>query len=283
MCGIVGVIRNALNYNTEVIDRRTKDTFNNMLLLSQSRGSDSTGVFIVNEPQNEIKWIHTQSVRVTNPGKITVFKDDVPAEFFLKTAGFSEFMKRFGENTRALIGHTRAATSGEPTNNRNNHPHICGNVVGVHNGVITNWKTLVKKFNLPMNGSCDSEVIFQLMNHFIKEGSPLKDAIIETSKHLNGSYACAVALKENNGEYALFRHSAPLFIRYRQYGTTVLFASELDFIRKAYISAKWEEKHSPNYFEMYEYDLPNNYGVIVSTKSKNSNLLQENFPFKLHS
>ena len=281
MCGIVGIIRKTLNYNTEMLDKKTKDTFYNMLFLSQSRGSDSTGAFIVNEPQDEMKWIHTKNVRVTSPGKITVFKEDLPAEHFLKSNGFLELMKRYGENTRALIGHTRAATTGTPTNNKNNHPHICGNIIGVHNGIITNWKTVVKKFNLPMNGGCDSEVIFQLINHFLEQGDPLKEAIIETSKHLNGSYACIVALKENNGEYALFKHSAPLFIRYRQYGTTILVASELEIIRKAYIESKWEEKHSPNYFEMYEYNLPNDYGVVLSTKSKISNMLQENTPFKL--
>lgn len=280
MCGIAGIVRNPSSGHS---DEKVARTFKHMLALSQKRGSDSTGVVLVNEKTESTRWVGQKNTKVVKRGGVVVFKDHIPAEEFIRCDGFGKVMKRFDENTRALLGHTRAATTGTPSNNRNNHPHICGRVIGIHNGMIRNWRELIKEFELPMQGKCDSEVIFALINKFMGCGKSLQEAISEAAKHLKGSYACAVALSDDNGKFALFRHRAPLYMRYRSYGSALMFASEVGIIHQAYRAGKWEPKHSPFFVEMHEYVLPDNYGVVLKTAGTTTAWLQETAPFQLSS
>lgn len=60
---------------------------------------------------------------------------------------------------KAILGHVRAATSGDPLDNENNHPHRAGTGYFIHNGVIRNHVDLIRKFALKSSTDCDSEVI----------------------------------------------------------------------------------------------------------------------------
>lgn len=280
MCGIAGIIRNpsSTGYNEDKVAR----TFRHLVALSQSRGSDSTGIVIVNDKMDENKWSQGRNQRIVRPRKVIMYKEHVPAEEFIRSDGYESAMKRFDENTRALFGHTRAATSGTPLDNRNNHPHLCGNVIGIHNGVIYGHEQLAKQEGLKLQSDCDSEVIFALINKFIEDGMPLEKAIYEASKRLRGSYACAIAITNQEGKYALFRHGAPLYIRLRSYGNVLMFASEVGIIHQAYRAAKWEAGHTPFFVEMHEYVLPNDYAVVIDTNKSTTDWVQKAAPFELH-
>ena len=65
-----------------------------------------------------------------------------------------------------VIGHCRWATHGNPQDNRNNHPHPAGRGFFVHNGVVANYSTLVRRFHLQQNTHCDSEVLGLMMAKF---------------------------------------------------------------------------------------------------------------------
>jgi glucosamine 6-phosphate synthetase-like amidotransferase/phosphosugar isomerase protein len=65
-----------------------------------------------------------------------------------------------------VIGHCRWATHGRPEDNRNNHPHPAGRGWFVHNGVVQNHASLVRKYQLAMRTECDSEVLGMLMARF---------------------------------------------------------------------------------------------------------------------
>ena len=65
-----------------------------------------------------------------------------------------------------VIGHCRWATHGAPEDNRNNHPHPAGRGWFVHNGVVQNHASLVRKYQLAMRTQCDSEVLGLLMARF---------------------------------------------------------------------------------------------------------------------
>ncbi|MBC7077633.1 MAG: hypothetical protein H5T92_04920, partial [Synergistales bacterium] len=66
-------------------------------------------------------------------------------------------------HAEAVIGHCRWATHGNPQDNRNNHPHPAGRGWLVHNGVVRNYRQLIRRYGLRPKTDCDSEVLGLLM------------------------------------------------------------------------------------------------------------------------
>jgi predicted glutamine amidotransferase len=70
-------------------------------------------------------------------------------------------------NSKWFVGHTRWATHGSPENLLNNHPIRHGNIVGVHNGVIRNYRdVLAETGRWDEDSQVDSEAIFAAVNRF---------------------------------------------------------------------------------------------------------------------
>lgn len=136
MCGISGAILTDKTY--EWMGAEGPALLARQLgLAMQVRGSDATGI-----------------ARFTQGGRYKVAKLDVPAaKFFGSREGI-------GSNSRAFIVHTRAMTQGAASNPLNNHPIVYNNVVGIHNGWITNDDDIFRDFDLPRHGQVDSEAIF---------------------------------------------------------------------------------------------------------------------------
>ena len=65
-----------------------------------------------------------------------------------------------------VIGHCRWATNGAPEDNRNNHPHLAGRGWLVHNGVVLNYASLLRRVRFVPQRECDSEVLGLLMARF---------------------------------------------------------------------------------------------------------------------
>jgi glucosamine--fructose-6-phosphate aminotransferase (isomerizing) len=116
------------------------------------------------------------------------------------------------------IGHTRWATHGAPLQ-VNAHPHVdCNEQVAIaHNGIIENFAEL--KSELESRGHVfksrtDTEVIVHLIEDYLEANpaSTLTDAVAETAKRLDGSYAVAViSIKEQN-KIICARHESPLVV-----------------------------------------------------------------------
>lgn len=130
MCGIiVGSSTNKVN----------ADKLNLLFLYNQDRGKHSCGFY--------------------NHDKETAFHERVQ-----KTMGEvkdkTKFMNSY-EGTSMFIGHVRQATAGHVVTLANAHPFLFGNVVGIHNGTVKNWKILRDEYDLSSKCDIDSKIFFE--------------------------------------------------------------------------------------------------------------------------
>jgi glucosamine--fructose-6-phosphate aminotransferase (isomerizing) len=116
------------------------------------------------------------------------------------------------------IGHTRWATHGAPLQ-INAHPHVdcSGQIAIVHNGIIENFVEL--KLELENRGhvfksKTDTEIIAHLIEENLKANPSLSlaDAVLETVKRIDGSYAIAVISSMEPDKIVCARHESPLVI-----------------------------------------------------------------------
>ncbi len=149
-------------------------------------------------------------------------RDNEAAPAVVKAKGrLSNLMEKTNDGKSVIgtcgIGHTRWATHGEPTEN-NAHPHVSddGNVVGVHNGIIENYKELKDKLlrkGYTFYSETDTEVAVKLIDYYYKkyEGTPV-DAINHALVRIRGSYALCVMFKEYPEEIYVARKDSPMIL-----------------------------------------------------------------------
>jgi hypothetical protein len=70
------------------------------------------------------------------------------------------------------LGHARLATTGVPAVNGNNHPHLAGDWVLVHNGFIPTHEEKAAALRLPLRSQCDSELLVQALAHYGEAEGP---------------------------------------------------------------------------------------------------------------
>jgi glucosamine 6-phosphate synthetase-like amidotransferase/phosphosugar isomerase protein len=139
----------------------------------------------------------------------------------------------------SIIGHCRWPTKGRASNNLNNHPQVIGDIIGVHNGVIGNDDELFSSFDsvITRKARVDTEIIFQLVNHFNKSPqSKTVDAIKHTTPYLRGGYACAMHNVKHPYNFYLFRRGNPIAIKHYSGAGAVIFGTRPSFMPDAYES-----------------------------------------------
>jgi glucosamine--fructose-6-phosphate aminotransferase (isomerizing) len=140
----------------------------------------------------EYRGYDSCGVAVAYNGNLQLYKDK------LRVAGLIKSAPHF--NGTVGIGHTRWATCGEPTKN-NAHPHSdCnGKIAVVHNGTIDNFQDL--KNQLVEEGHIfTSETVTEVIPHLIEKyyNGNLEQAVATAIKEIQGSYAIAVVIAEEN-------------------------------------------------------------------------------------
>ena len=181
MCGIIGINSNK-SVSASII---------NSLKKLEYRGYDSAGIATLsNGFINEIK----------SEGRVENLESNSSVQNMEGTIG---------------IGHVRWATHGLP-NSINAHPHSSQNVSVVHNGIIEN-STLLKKFLVSkghkFKSQTDTEVIVHLITENLKTEN-IVDAIKETLKALNGSFALGIIFKDKPDLIVGARRGSPLAVGY---------------------------------------------------------------------
>ncbi|MGN0808037.1 MAG: glutamine--fructose-6-phosphate transaminase (isomerizing) [Candidatus Coproplasma sp.] len=175
MCGIAGVALKCGNAAGEVYEG---------LKRLEYRGYDSAGIAVLCE--NKLNFVKRK-------GRVAELERAL-ADLCGKVA----------------IGHTRWATHGVPCE-RNAHPHVCGKIAIVHNGIIENYRELkreLESLNHTFLSDTDSEIIAKLIEiNYSKVGENTKDALLkavaDAVKSLKGSFALAVLCEDFNGIIAV--------------------------------------------------------------------------------
>ena len=186
MCGIVGYTgKNSVT--DEILDA---------LELLEYRGYDSAGLATINGQTGKTK--------------------------LRKCAGrVKDLRKRCAKDKKQStcgIGHTRWATHGG-VSDENAHPHRCGNIVLVHNGIIENYEELKDHFMLhkELKSETDTEVVAGVLNRFY-QGDP-HDAITKTVKHLKGTFALVIMFDDIPDVIYAIRNVSPIVAAYTEDGT----------------------------------------------------------------
>jgi glucosamine--fructose-6-phosphate aminotransferase (isomerizing) len=176
MCGIIGY---------------TGDKFAQNILLEglsqlEYRGYDSSGIALL-----------------TSNNEILVKKCIGKVESLIKLCESEEATSTCG------IGHTRWATHGGVTD-LNAHPHICGKVSLIHNGIIENYYELIGQYNLysKLISETDTEVAAALLDT-LYTGDPIK-AIKQCVAQLKGSFAFCIMFADKPGLIYSIRNVSPL-------------------------------------------------------------------------
>eukprot|EP00803_Ostreobium_quekettii_P007601 evm.model.scf_98.2 EVM.evm.TU.scf_98.2 scf_98:6056-11396(+) len=129
------------------------------------------------------------------------------------------------------IAHTRWATHGPPSP-ENSHPQSAdpeGTFVVVHNGIITNFKSLKEylvKRGETFTSDTDTEVIPKLCKYvyeqLLPEKVPFAKLVIEVLKQLEGAYALLIKSAYYPGEVVACKCGSPLILGVKEEGPNLL-------------------------------------------------------------
>lgn len=102
-----------------------------------------------------------------------------------------------------IIFHNRFATHGKPEINKNNHPFAGEDFILAHNGVLSNYKELLKEYNLTVSDKepeTDSYSLVKILNKILSSGKNMTEALQEMCPKVNGSMVLTI-LDHNNDLY----------------------------------------------------------------------------------
>ncbi len=181
MCGIIGAASS----------RSVGKILVNGLKKMEYRGYDSAGLVLNQEEK---------AVQIRTLGKVSNLEEAMVQEKPKADSG---------------IAHTRWATHGAPSE-ANAHPHgSCDNVYIVHNGIIENHNDLREQLTnegYAIKSETDSELIAHLIHSNKSKGKNTLEALIETTKELDGAYSIAVIDTDEKGKVFAAKQKSPLLV-----------------------------------------------------------------------
>ncbi|MCG3215768.1 MAG: glutamine--fructose-6-phosphate transaminase (isomerizing) [Candidatus Heimdallarchaeota archaeon] len=185
MCGIVGIVQQKkTKIGKDIVDALTRLEY---------RGYDSVGIASISN------------------GKILITKDEGKIAEVVEKVNIGNIIGKIA------IGHTRWATHGPPSK-ENAHPHTdcSGEISVIHNGIIENFQQLKEELvnqGHVFQSDTDTEIIPHMIEHLIKKnGLTLKDAIIQTVKRIEGTFAICVVSNLDPDKIYCAKRDSPLVI-----------------------------------------------------------------------
>ena len=194
MCGIIGFTGSL----------PAKDILIDGLARLEYRGYDSAGIALLNDDD-------TLTIR-KKAGRVDELRAMCSDREYTSTCG---------------IGHTRWATHGGVTD-INAHPHKCGKVAIIHNGIIENYYDIIRVYGLAdmLVSETDTEVVAALLDK-LYDGDPVK-TIKKAVNIISGSFALCIMFADHPGKIYAVRNVSPMVAASSEKGSII--ASDLTAI-----------------------------------------------------
>ena len=217
MCGIFGFYASKEN----LTENQYIEHFNNLFLLSESRGKEASGLCL------------------SSTKSVSIYKEPIPASLMIKKKEYKNFFKKFikdnfsSNNSKILsVGHSRMVTNGDENNPGNNQPVVKDGFICLHNGIIVNDEKLWRKYpSLKRKFSVDSEIINSLLAMRMNEGFSFEESISELYSEIEGA-ASTVLMKQDSSYVYFATNTGSLYIAQNKTDCTFVFASEKSILKK---------------------------------------------------
>tara|TARA_R110002012_G_scaffold319064_1_gene538644 strand:- start:2565 stop:3446 length:882 start_codon:yes stop_codon:yes gene_type:complete len=144
MCGLAGIILKENKRDSATL-KGVANSFVRMLKEADLRGGHATGFALIDRH-----------------GDYIICKRPKDAYDFFVDEEVQDYFDLLYDGITTIMGHTRYATLGSPSINKNNHPIRTGHTIGTHNGSISNHKELFNRYDMERYAQVDSEAIFRL-------------------------------------------------------------------------------------------------------------------------
>ena len=249
MCGIFGIIpgeqTSPVSFDNKVGELQQ------LFKYSLSRGSEAAGLAAVSSANDNEKKHLSASVSVK------IVKENFKSRHFFKTTQFFQFKKdMIGEYVDVVIGHTRMSTNGHSCDNKNNQPVVSNRklIVGVHNGIITNYKSLFDEND--KSSDLDTQV---LLDYLEKKIFPSKITTKFSHRVLTNKLLNALSKVEGTFNLGLIFPALGRVVLISNHGSLyyciqngfVYFASEKIFLKKLKSNCLIKQiLHSPAIFNI---------------------------------
>ena len=208
MCGIIGFIGHSFNHH--ISHYLTSALFN----ISDSRGIDAAGFWAASD------------------NNICHYKEPIRTSQMILNW---QWQRLEHLNPYLFLGHARAATQGNPKENKNNQPFVSDNkkICLVHNGRVAEYEDL--KQNYQLQSDCDSEVLLRIF----ESTQQIADLFTMVSQ---GPSAGAIASADSKSLWLFRNEGRPLcLIDLRESLGQIFFCSTLDIwlqVRQTDLSEK---------------------------------------------
>ncbi len=196
MCGIYGFIGKPTKKTGTILRR--------LAILNEERGTDSSGVAIVNDRY------------------YTLLKNAVKSSVLWSEANPGKYIGN-GNNCQfcMVIGHTRQATHGKVTS-ENAHPFKNKNIIYAHNGMIYNFESLQRQQKTKFK--VDSQIIGSLLNTYPEH---------KAFKKLNAWFSVPYINLKKPRQLNIARHTSPLSFAIRTDKQGIYYSSLATHLKQA--------------------------------------------------